>query len=187
MVELPADDAAAAAADPAADTTPDKAADTAPDKAPAAPLRRAIRTGSTTDAPRVPESAPSAPPAEQAIAASPKADLRRASDAPSAAPLALDTGDADFVYTSADADVRPPKLISEGPGQPANVVSARTRVLELLVMPDGRVEYVRLRSTEPQLMDPILLSRAKMWQFDPAHRGGRPVPYRLVLLWDAPR
>jgi hypothetical protein len=125
-------------------------------------------------------------PGERATAA--EAAAEGAASAPSPALLPRETeGGADFVYTSADADVRPPKLLSQGPGQPASVISERTRVLELLVMPNGSVDHVRLRSKEAQLMDPILLSRAKMWQFEPARQGGRAVPYRLILLWDTPR
>ena len=91
------------------------------------------------------------------------------------------------VYSTADPDVQPPKLLSQGPGQPAKVMSERTRVLEVLVKRDGTVEQVLLKSTEPRLLDPILLSHAKMWQFDPAQRAGHPVAYRLELLWDSPR
>ena len=137
----------------------------------------------------VPESSSAVPSGERALGAESNAGVARTTDAPSAVASTPDSSGmrADFVYSSADADVKPPKLLSEGPGQPASVMSERTRVLELLVMSNGSVDQVRLRSTEPQLMDPILLSRAKMWQFEPAQRGGRAVPYRLVLLWDAPR
>ena len=66
-------------------------------------------------------------------------------------------------------------------------MSERTRVLEVLVRPDGTVEQVQLKSSDPRLLDPILLSHAKMWHFDPAQRDGRPVAYRLVLMWDSPK
>jgi hypothetical protein len=171
LVEVPAEDAPAAAR-PATAVRP----------------RRATPPAPGVDAPPVPETPPSVPPIEQAIALPPAPELPRATDAPSA-PLVANNSSAALgtVYSSADVDVEPPKLLSEGPGQPANVVSERTRILEVLVKPDGTVEQVRLRSTEPRLLDPMLLSRAKMWQFDPAQRDGRPVPYRLVLLWDAPK
>ena len=172
LVEVPAEDPPAAAR-PAAAGRP----------------RRATPPAPVVDAPRVPENSPAVPSAEQAIAAQPQAELTRAIETPSAAPLTADNDGAALgtVYSSTDVDVEPPKLLSEGPGQPASVVSERTRVLEVLVKPDGSVEQVRLRSTEPRLLDPILLSRAKMWEFAPAQRAGHPVPYRLVLLWDAPR
>jgi hypothetical protein len=47
---------------------------------------------------------------------------------------------------------------------------------------DGDVEQVKLRSPAPRWLDPMLLSRAKMWQFEPAQLAGRAVPYRLVLM-----
>lgn len=171
LVEAPADDAAAKGG-----------------PATAAAPRRAARPAGADGRP-VDETSPSVPAADQPIAAPRTAD-RSATDAESAAPLperkestALDT----IVYSTADRDVEPPRLLSQGPGQPAKTMSERTRVLEVLVRRDGTVEQVQLKSTDPRLLDPILLSHAKMWHFDPAQRDGRPVAYRLVLMWDSPK
>jgi hypothetical protein len=40
---------------------------------------------------------------------------------------------------------------------------------------------VRLTTPNPRMLDPMFLSRAKMWQFEPARRDGEAVPYRLVM------
>jgi hypothetical protein len=88
------------------------------------------------------------------------------------------------VYSSADADVQPPKIVSADlPRGIGGGLPVRTEAVELLVNVDGSVAHVQLRTAEPRMLDAMLLSRAKMWQFEPARLEGRPVPYRLVLAW----
>ena len=148
---------------------------------------RASRPGSGANVPRVPERIPSAPPEQEVIAATPAADLTRGTEAPSAVTLAEDSdGTVAVVYSSADRDVLPPKIRTVELGQPTKVMSERTRLLEVLVKSDGTVAQVLLRSPEGRLPDAMLLSRAKMWLFEPAQRAGRPVWYRLQLMWESP-
>jgi hypothetical protein len=88
------------------------------------------------------------------------------------------------VYSSADADVLPPKIRS--PDVPRTIgggLPVRTEALELVVNAQGTVDRVRLRTPNPRMLDPMFLSRAKMWQFEPALRDGVAVPYRLVMSW----
>jgi hypothetical protein len=171
---------------PGTPAAPEEAASAAAGSKPVRPPR-AARPAPGANVPRVPERSPSAPPEQEAIPAKPAADLTRRTDAPSAAPLAEErAGTAEIVYSSADVDVQPPKIRSVEPGQPTNVMSERTRLIEVLVKADGTVEQVLLRSPEGRLPDAMLLSRAKMWQFEPAQRAGRPVWYRLRLMWESP-
>jgi hypothetical protein len=86
------------------------------------------------------------------------------------------------VYSSANRDVQPPKIKSADiPGPIGGGLPTRTEALELLVNADGTVSRVRLRTPSPRMLDPMFLSRAKMWQFEPARRNGEAVPYRLVM------
>jgi hypothetical protein len=86
------------------------------------------------------------------------------------------------VYSSANRDVQPPKIKSADiPGPIGGGLPTRTEALELLVNADGTVSRVRLRTPNPRMLDPMFLSRAKMWQFEPARRNGEAVPYRLVM------
>jgi hypothetical protein len=88
------------------------------------------------------------------------------------------------VYSTADADVQPPKIRStDVPRTIGGGLPVRTESLELLVNAQGTVDRVSLRTPNPRMLDTMFLSRAKMWQFEPAQRDGVAVPYRLVMSW----
>lgn len=98
---------------------------------------------------------------------------------PEPAPLAFGA-----LFSSADADVRPPRLINGDLPRPAiQGLPTRTNSMELIISEAGSVERVRLL-TNQRMPDMMILSRAKMWQFEPALRNGQPVRYRLVLSWE---
>lgn len=89
------------------------------------------------------------------------------------------------VYSSTDVDVRPPQMHSaELPGP--TIVGAPTRVaqMEVLVSEQGSVEHAKFLTQPRRMMEMMLLSRAKVWEFTPASKDGRPVRYRLVLSWE---
>ena len=96
----------------------------------------------------------------------------------------------DEVYSSADRDVVPPSM--RVPESPAQVLRELSRgidaggsapSLELLINAEGVVEQARLQTDTPHMLDALVLSRAKTWQFEPARRAGTAVPYRLRLGW----
>jgi hypothetical protein len=96
----------------------------------------------------------------------------------------------DEVYSSADRDVVPPTMrVPESPGQVLRELSrgidadGASPSLELLINARGDVEQARLQTGTPHMLDALVLSRAKTWQFEPARRGGTAVPYRLRLAW----
>ena len=89
------------------------------------------------------------------------------------------------VYSSEDRDVRPPQLRSAElssplmPGAPT-----RTASMEVVVSEQGTVERARFLTPPRRMPDMMMLSRAKVWEFTPALKEGRPVRYRLVLSWE---
>jgi outer membrane biosynthesis protein TonB len=89
------------------------------------------------------------------------------------------------IYTRANADVRPPRLVSEQLPTPAiGGWTTRTNAIEVLVSQDGTVEHARFVAAPQRMPDTFVLSRAKMWKFTPALKDGEPVRYRLVLTWE---
>ncbi len=86
-------------------------------------------------------------------------------------------------YSPLDVDVRPPvavrpKLPSEPP--PGVPLEALTR-LEVLVSASGEVEAIKILAGPRNALDGMMLSAVKAWQFQPATKDGRPVPYRHVV------
>jgi TonB family protein len=55
-----------------------------------------------------------------------------------------------------------------------------TRV-EVVVSIDGSVESVRLIDPPRSVIDSMILSAAKAWQFEPAVKDGKPVRYRKTI------
>ncbi|HJR59042.1 MAG TPA: hypothetical protein VJ813_06590 [Vicinamibacterales bacterium] len=53
--------------------------------------------------------------------------------------------------------------------------------IELLILPDGTVESVKLLDPPKTVHDWMLLSAAKAWEFHPARKGGVPVRYRKTV------
>jgi hypothetical protein len=88
-----------------------------------------------------------------------------------------------LVYSAASADVSGP--IGIRPQLPKNLPSGvraedLTRI-ELLILPDGTVESVKLLSPPKTVHDWMLLSAAKAWIFHPAIKDGTPVKYRKTV------
>jgi hypothetical protein len=126
---------------------------------PAAPAgRRAVRP-----------SVPAAQPAPQ-----PAADAPVAAAAP-----APDT----TIYSSANTDVMPPKLLrSRLPAEPGAGPGAEPLPeVELVVSSSGEVESVRLATPQAGVRSAMMLSAIKSWRFDPATLNAQPVRYRLLM------
>jgi hypothetical protein len=88
----------------------------------------------------------------------------------------------DHVYSSEGAGVVGPRLTSLGfVHRLVSGLRVRTSAIELVVSKDGTVERAKIFSTPSHWEDALLLSRAKMFQFVPAHRNGSPVRYRFVM------
>lgn len=83
-------------------------------------------------------------------------------------------------FTEADTDVEPPVLVyPQLPSDPQPAPPASAPHFELLVNERGEVDQVRLRTTDVQFQDRMLVSAAKAWRFRPATRDGKPVRYRV--------
>jgi hypothetical protein len=148
--------AAAAVAESQPEAVSDAGAATAPDVAPSAPVIAAV----TADSASGDSSSLAAVPSE---AAPPREAV---------------------VYSSANRDVQPPKIRSaDVPRTIGGGLPTRTEAIELLVNADGTVDRVSFRTPNPRMLDPMFLSRSKMWRFEPARRDGEAVPYRLVMSW----
>jgi hypothetical protein len=127
----------------------------APDVAPAAPVAAAVTADSVSS-----DSSSLAAAQSQPVAPREPAPLREP-----------------VVYSSANRDVQPPKVTSaEIPRTIGGGLPTRTESLELVVNADGTVGRVRLTTPNPRMLDPMFLSRAKMWKFEPARRDGEAVP-----------
>jgi protein TonB len=83
-------------------------------------------------------------------------------------------------YTEADADVQPPVLVyPQLPTEPRPSPPASAPHFELLVNERGEVDQVRLRATDANVQDRMMVSAAKAWRFSPATKDGKPVRYRV--------
>jgi hypothetical protein len=129
----------------------------------------------------VPTLAPSAVPSEPADATATARAPEEA--APAAAPII----DPTIIYTSADQEVSPPKMLFPQLPPPPLVIGAGNalNVMEITVGNSGSVEHVRLVSPPRRLTDMMLLSGAKLWKFTPASKDGQPVRYRIAVSWAA--
>jgi hypothetical protein len=89
------------------------------------------------------------------------------------------------LYSKDDEDVRPPQLLYEQlPSPTIGGWTTRTNVIEVIVSETGAVERARFMATPQRMPDTFILSRAKVWNFSPAMKDGRPVRYRLLLSWE---
>jgi hypothetical protein len=95
--------------------------------------------------------------------------------------------DAEPVYSATDPGVVPATLVREQRLSAAAVPSGRTRPLrlEVIVSAAGTVEHARFLAAPQRMTDMMLLSSAKTWEFNPAHKDGKPVRSRVVLSWVA--
>jgi hypothetical protein len=88
------------------------------------------------------------------------------------------------VYSASDPGVAAP--VGVRPQLPAVLPGDINRnqlgQIELLILPDGTVGAVKLVGRPRSVLEGMLLSAAKAWQFQPAMKDGRPVTYRK-LVW----
>jgi hypothetical protein len=68
---------------------------------------------------------------------------------------------------------------------PQGASSEQTGVFELIVDEQGRVLRVRLLSRTNSFQERMLLSAAKAWRFEPAHKDGLPVKFltQVRITW----
>ncbi len=86
------------------------------------------------------------------------------------------------VYSSEDEGVEPPVLVRpQLPSEPKADSEQSGSYIELVIDEHGQVQQVRLKSSDLSLNDRMIVAAAKAWQFRPATRAGRPVPYTLRL------
>jgi outer membrane biosynthesis protein TonB len=89
--------------------------------------------------------------------------------------------DTTVVYTSANAEVAPPRSPSPTPLRPWRADSSLPGPsVEVTVASDGSVEKVRMFAVG-RLSDMMILSHIKSWRFEPAQRDGEAVRYRILL------
>jgi hypothetical protein len=89
------------------------------------------------------------------------------------------------IYSKADPDVVPARLVSAQSGGPTfRNMEAAVNTMELIISKQGRVEAVRLVSPARRMTDMLLLSGAKTWKFVPALKDGQPVRYRTQFSWE---
>jgi hypothetical protein len=89
------------------------------------------------------------------------------------------------IYSDEDRSVQPPTMLSpELPRPTFEGWATESNAIELIIAENGTVERVRFLTPLQRMPDMMILSRAKVWKFEPAEKDGRPVRYRLVLKWD---
>ena len=112
----------------------------------------------------VPPSAPPIVPVPTAVAIAP--------------PPVKPTRDLKRVFSIEDTDVVAPIMTKQAmPRFPGLLTQAASGVLELVIDTTGAVESVRLLETVHRNYDPVLVSAAKKWQYQPAQLDGTPVRY----------
>ena len=73
-------------------------------------------------------------------------------------------------------------LGSQLPGElPASIDKTKLVRIELVVLPDGTVQSVKLLNNPYNIHESMFLSAAKAWKFKPAIKNGRPVAYRKII------
>jgi hypothetical protein len=176
LVAGPARPAGSAAAPPemAAITSPAPPAVTAPPPSAIAssPVPAPPAASEPEPAPRAPSPAPEA--------------ASRGSDVievpPFRTPPASVTASGVRLYSLQDEDVEPPVFLR--PQLPAEFKpdsEQSASYIEVTVDERGQVAQVRLRSSDASLNDRMIVAAAKAWQFRPAVKDGRPVPYVLTV------
>ena len=94
------------------------------------------------------------------------------------APPPAPTRDLSRIFSSDDSDVVAPVTIQQRmPQFPGALTATMAGVLEVVVNAAGAVESARLIESVHPRYDPLLLSTAKKWQYQPARLDGAPVRY----------
>ena len=99
-------------------------------------------------------------------------------------PLAAERPRPARVYSAADPDVVPPRLIRPTPAAAANAGVATenpTVEVDVVVSATGTVESARLIPPGSGPRAATMISAVKAWTFEPATLGGEPVRYRYRL------
>lgn len=119
----------------------------------------------------------------EVVAAARAAQAAAAARAAAVTPVAPVAPPAPTIYSADDKSVVPPVDVERRlPMWNPPTVMARTTeyrgVLELVIDERGAVESAVLRKPVAPTYDPVLLTAAKSWKFQPATRDGVPVKYR---------
>jgi outer membrane biosynthesis protein TonB len=89
------------------------------------------------------------------------------------------------IYSQADSDVVPAKLLTPQKGGPTfRNVAPDINTMEIVISKQGRVEQVKLVTPPKRMTDMLMLSGAKTWKFSPALKDGQPVRYRTEFSWE---
>jgi hypothetical protein len=125
-------------------------------------------------------------PAAPAPSSVPEAGARRSNviEVPAfeAPPASIDGTYGVRLYSLQDEDVEPPVFLR--PQLPAEFKpdsEESASYIEVTVDERGQVAHVKLRSMDASLNDRMIVAAAKAWQFRPAIKDGRPVPYVLTV------
>jgi hypothetical protein len=91
--------------------------------------------------------------------------------------------DEDLTYSSTSSGVVPPVGVRpQLPKElPPGIRPADLTRIELVILPDGTVESVKLIGVPRTVHEAMLLSAVKAWEFHPAMKGGVPVKYRKTI------
>jgi hypothetical protein len=156
-------------------------APTAP--APAKPVQTSKRAAVTPAAPagfRVFDLA--IQPLDAGVAAAAAANETGVSNPPAAGGGGSESIDT-MVYSPSDPTVAEPiGLRPQLPrALPRDVRQDQLSQIELVILPDGTVDSVKLVGPRQTVLEGMLLSAAKAWTFKPALKDGRPVSYRKTV------
>ena len=95
-----------------------------------------------------------------------------------APPPPAPTRDLSKVFSTDDSDVVAPVTIQQKmPQFPGALTATMAGVIEVVINAAGAVESARLMESVHPRYDPMLLSQAKKWQYQPARLDGTPVRY----------
>jgi len=98
------------------------------------------------------------------------------------APVVAPVATAPRVYTSADANVLPPSVLSqELPAFPGQLVTGRMGMIEVIIDETGAVETATMTQPVSQRYDRLAIAAAKTWRYRPAILNGVPVKYRKAV------
>ena len=123
-------------------------------------------------------------PAGQPVAPEPPPAVALAPQPETGQPLVAERSVPARIYSAADPDVVPPRLMRPAPAAAANAGGAAedpTVEVELVVSAAGTVESARLIPPGSGPRAATMISAVKAWTFEPATLGGESVRYRHRL------
>jgi TonB family protein len=121
--------------------------------------------------------APPAPSSE------PKEEGPKPAPAPSPAMQAPGPRSASHIWNAVEPGVTPPTVIRQGvPRVPPAIASqARDGMVEIVIDEQGRVTSISIRTSLHVMYDPLLLTAAREWRYEPATVDGAPVKFRKLV------